>query len=345
MNKIEKKLAGYSCCHIPQELIHSAGIIPYHINGRGDLFNKSSEFLPTDFCMYGKSCLNEVFAINREKFAGLIFSNSCDSMERLYDICNNYINLPFIHMMDIPRKKDEPGMEYFRRQIIHLKYTLETYKSCEITEEELKKSISAYNRLRETFREIRDLRINHSIKTSEIMELILDKEKKPEEIIEKLQKAKEKFTHGNDRPKILLAGSVMEDVSIFKIIEDAGGYVAYEDFCSVNRLLDHPVNTSIPPIEGLAERYLNKNFCPRLSGSSKEKINSLKNIIKTYNINGIIFYIIKFCDIYSWETHLVSSEIRSLGIPFLVIEGDYPIRAKGQLITRIQAFMEMVGEI
>jgi len=66
--------------------------------------------------------------------------------------------------------------------------------------------------------------------------------------------------------------------------------------------------------------------------------------VAKYSIDGIIFYLIKFCDVFSWEIHTVSTQLSEEKIPVLIIEGDYPVKAKGQINTRIEAFIEMLSE-
>ncbi|HPZ08561.1 MAG TPA: 2-hydroxyacyl-CoA dehydratase family protein [Candidatus Eremiobacteraeota bacterium] len=338
----------YFCCHVPVELISAAGLIPYRLNGLGDFADKSYSYFPGNFCMFARNCLNEGLTLNPGRFAGVIFINSCDAMERLYDVWKSYIPLSFIHLLSVPRKNDVSALAYFLKELLLLKVALERFIEYEITEEKLKESILLYNISRHLLREINLLRKEEDfyLPSSQLMEIILNYPSplqlniKLKEILDK----KDNFYKGKKKlPALMLSGSVMEDMTLIKIIEEAKARVIYEDFCFL-RTFNKFVESNKPSLEALAEGYITQFPCARRADSYKERLNYIRKIITDYSIKGIIFYIIKFCDIFSWETHMIASELRSEKIPVLIIEGDYPVKSRGQIKSRIEAFIEMLEE-
>jgi len=343
-----KQFIGYFCSYVPLELVTAAGFEPYRISGIGDFPEKSYSFFPGNFCMFAKSCLNEGLTLDSEKFAGFIFTNSCDSMERLYDVWKEYLPFKFVNLLNVPRIYNSSSCEYFSKNLKNLIKTLEKQLKIEISDESIKDSISLYNRERELFKEITILRArkDYYIPSSLIMDVISNKSskdsvnKKFKEIIDN----KEDFSSKHKGPRILISGSVMEDLTLVQIIEEAGGNIVYEDFCSINRHFDEPVDQNLPPLPAIAKRYLEKSPCARMKDSSLNKIIKIRELVAKYSIDGIIFYLIKFCDVFSWEIHTVSTQLSEEKIPVLIIEGDYPVKAKGQINTRIEAFIEMLSE-
>jgi len=332
------------------ELISAAGLEPFYLSGPGNFPDKSYGYLPGNFCMYARSCLNQGFTLDPELFTGAIFSNSCDSMERLCDIWKKYSPYSFVHLLDIPRKNDERALKFFYRELEILKKSLEKHFKCNISEDSLREQIELYNKARELFAEISLLRNDSAfyISSSRILEATGDR-RNPEKLntsLRKLLDDKDSFIIRGEREKtrILISGSVMADLSFVKLIESFGAAVVYEDFCSFNRFFEHPVDTSLPPLQGICKRYMNKLPCARFEGSLQTKLNKLNNLIETYRVDGVIFYLIKFCDIFSWETSAIVSHLREEKIPVLLIEGDYPVKTRGQTGTRIEAFLEMLEE-
>jgi len=61
-------------------------------------------------------------------------------------------------------------------------------------------------------------------------------------------------------------------------------------------------------------------------------------------VDGVIFYTLKFCDPFLYDVPVLKSELSVRGIPGLVLEGDYTPGTMGRVKTRIQAFVEMLGE-
>lgn len=59
------------------------------------------------------------------------------------------------------------------------------------------------------------------------------------------------------------------------------------------------------------------------------------------DLKGIIYHTIKFCDYYGFEYAAVKREIRA---PLLKLETDFTSQSAGQLLTRIQAFAETMGD-
>jgi len=51
-----------------------------------------------------------------------------------------------------------------------------------------------------------------------------------------------------------------------------------------------------------------------------------------------------FCQTYQLEFPGVQKALREAGIPLLSIESDFSDEDAGQLSTRIQAFLEMIGK-
>ncbi|MCW6092447.1 acyl-CoA dehydratase activase [Clostridium sporogenes] len=81
-----------------------------------------------------------------------------------------------------------------------------------------------------------------------------------------------------------------------------------------------------------AGAILSQTPCMRMSDISYRN-----KLILSNNISGIIFNTVKFCDYYSFE---YASIKKKLNIPILKIETDYTNQSRGQLTTRIEAFIE-----
>lgn len=69
----------------------------------------------------------------------------------------------------------------------------------------------------------------------------------------------------------------------------------------------------------------------------------LVRLAKEYKADGIIHCSLAFCDPYLVEANRVENVLKEHGIPLLKIETDYGMEDSGQLKTRIEAFLEMIG--
>lgn len=83
-----------------------------------------------------------------------------------------------------------------------------------------------------------------------------------------------------------------------------------------------------------AESLLNQLPCMRMAkASNRERF--LEGF--TDRIDGILYHTVKFCDIYSYEyTHLKETQ----NLPILKVETDATDQCAGQILTRLEAFLE-----
>jgi benzoyl-CoA reductase/2-hydroxyglutaryl-CoA dehydratase subunit BcrC/BadD/HgdB len=63
-------------------------------------------------------------------------------------------------------------------------------------------------------------------------------------------------------------------------------------------------------------------------------------LIDDYQVEGVIYHILKGCHPYDVETKIIEQLMEKKGIPMLKIETDYSPQDVEQLRTRIEAFQE-----
>ena len=80
------KVVGFTCSFFLEEILHTAGILPYRLSPTGCTETTEADAYMSHFnCTFARSCLQ--FALKGEyKFLdGLVLMNSCDHLRRLYD--------------------------------------------------------------------------------------------------------------------------------------------------------------------------------------------------------------------------------------------------------------------
>jgi hypothetical protein len=138
---------------------------------------------------------------------------------------------------------------------------------------------------------------------------------------------------GDARPRVLVITSHPVDPAVLETIEQAGARVVAEDSCLGDRML------AIPPASTpreLAAAYLGRPPCPRME-LPEERLAYLEDLARARRVQGIIFLALKYCDNLGYDFPWVHE--RS-ALPVLFLESDYGVSASGQLLTRVQAFVE-----
>jgi benzoyl-CoA reductase/2-hydroxyglutaryl-CoA dehydratase subunit BcrC/BadD/HgdB len=94
-------------------------------------------------------------------------------------------------------------------------------------------------------------------------------------------------------------------------------------------------------LDAVSEKYLDINcacFTPN-SGRMEDVV----RLAQEYKAKGIVHYALQFCAPYQIEATSVERAAEKAGIPVLRIDTDYSMEDIGQLSTRVEAFLEMIG--
>lgn len=347
-----RKVVGWLCIYVPEEIIHASGALPFRVfGGEGEKTPQADAYLYSNICSFVRSCLEEAFKGNLDFLSALVACNSCDHTRRLYDVWSEYIPTPYTKILGIPCKVSRADIKYFTRELLHFKEELEGALALSIGLESLQESIEVYNEMRTLLKRLYDLRKSSSppITGSEVMEVILagmvmDKR----EYISLLKSLlswldDRKPPLKEQRVRLMIVGSELNDVNFIKAIESMGGLVVTDDLCNGSRYFGELVEDSTQdPYEALARRYLSKPPCARMHPAS-QRVKHLQKMAQDFGVEGVIYETIKFCDIHSGIFPVIKDGFKEMGIPVLNLEREYTFAGSGQMRTRVEAFFESIG--
>ncbi|HEX9934077.1 MAG TPA: 2-hydroxyacyl-CoA dehydratase family protein, partial [bacterium] len=167
-----------------------------------------------------------------------------------------------------------------------------------------------------------------------------------EELRTCIQKGVSPFPKGVKR--ILVSGcpSVAGNWKLHYLIESAGAVVVADETCTGSRYFANLVEESSDGVDGMldriAERYMKINcscFTP-----NDGRIEDVLRMVKTFRAHGVVQYILQYCHTYNIEAIRVEYALKKAGLPSIKIETDYSSEDQGQLSTRIEAFLELIGQ-
>jgi len=153
-------------------------------------------------------------------------------------------------------------------------------------------------------------------------------------------------------PRILLDGPCVDNIELMKIVEDSGASVVTDTTCNGTRDYFPRADEGGDPIKALARRYLDKINCPKtyrdnkagtFEGDAEARFGDIGAYAREFKADGAILYVYKFCDPFGFEVPARKAYYESIKVPLLYIEDLYSAGTIGQLKTRIQAFLEMIG--
>ncbi|MFO7876835.1 MAG: 2-hydroxyacyl-CoA dehydratase family protein, partial [Desulfovermiculus sp.] len=250
--------------------------------------------------------------------------------------------------LDIPRRRDPLAQEFLGAQLQALLTDLEIRTGRTINQSDLSQAIQDMNHIRSQLAEISNLRSRapHLLPGSGFLDLVrFSQTHLPAETKDTLAARAQELRAGTDtqppqgKPRLLLTGSVIEDTDLVQRISELGGDVVCEDICSGERDILPLTDTELPPVQAIAHRMLSRPPCARMLGS-KERIERTVNLALHQACHGVIIHTLKFCDLSQADLPRLQAELKRHNLPCVHLEQDALHEDRGQLITRIQAFLE-----
>jgi benzoyl-CoA reductase/2-hydroxyglutaryl-CoA dehydratase subunit BcrC/BadD/HgdB len=153
---------------------------------------------------------------------------------------------------------------------------------------------------------------------------------------------------------LLVWGPEIDDPALFELIESLGANVVADDTCIGTRFFSEDVEKTGDPLDGLSDHYLRDIYCPRFirgkgeggetfEADLKERFGHILKFARNFSVNGVILYVMKFCDLHEFDVPDLRDYLEREGLPVLHVETDYTMAAVGGLRTRIEAFLEMIS--
>jgi benzoyl-CoA reductase/2-hydroxyglutaryl-CoA dehydratase subunit BcrC/BadD/HgdB len=355
------KLIGYIGRFVPEELILASGALPYLLckGGQPEPPDAVTPYLIRFYSPYSRSQIGyHLLGIDpMVPILDLIVIQSSDCHEaRLADVFE-YCKLPIARLGVPPDWKKSLSREYYQKRLTWLTEKLEAETGNKISDKKLKGSIEAINKIRDVLRKINLLRKEQPPRIGGYDFIRLNHYSfycDPEVLINKLnglheQLQKDKSPFSREAPRILLAGHVIAvgDYAVPKLIEDSGGVIVAESLDEGMRQCAWNVKTEGDLITNLAQTYYLERTPPSIFQPAwEERVESIKKLIKDFNIDGVIWYYLTFEEIYSLESSVISEAMEKIKIPFLKLESSYEYarEAMGPLTTRVESFIESIKQ-
>ncbi len=337
--KAGRKVIGYSSHFVPVELIRAVGAIPIRLlRGGYEAETAGLSFLRPDACPHCLATLGN-FSLNRTSLYNLVDAftsvNTCDLARRLPESIRVHFDLPTFELY-LPRNS-EPfphRLSEFSRQLEEMGRNIASFCGTTFDETSLAAGIKTEETLRSALRRL----AGSGLAESQVLELVtLATLLAPERFLAEVEQVKPVRPPATNRPRLLLLGSELaeEDRWIVNAIEEQADIVA--DLLSEGRawFADSFPDTG-NPLADLASFYFFRQpaVFRRPNDYTYERI---RELIRLNRVQGIILKTLLYCD--PWKLEEVRLR-RETGLPLLHVESNYAPENRGQIRTRLEAFLE-----
>jgi bzd-type benzoyl-CoA reductase N subunit len=346
------KVIGYFCSYVPYEVIIAAGMLPIRIRATGSRDSELGDVYLSPFnCSFARHCLSLGFSGAYDFLDGLVGLNSCDHTRRTYEIWREKIELPFFHFMNLPFRVSDDSINWYKEEIAILIEKLNKDFGLNIPDDALRNAIRLCNDTRRLLHRLYKERNGNPglVPGSQVLKLLVMAESMPKEAFNEhlkgfLLKASKGEAPKRVKPRIMLIGSVLDDPAFIEIMEDLGADVVMDNLCFGARSFFSLVSEDVKPLNALAARYIGHvPHCPRMCGTYEERLNFVVDMVREFRVDGVVCQRVRMCDCWGGDCFMLSKDLKQRGIPVLNIEREYIMDNIGQIKTRIQAFLEMLG--
>lgn len=348
-----RKVMGYYCSYIPEEIFAAAGLLPYRLRGAGsDSSAEGDAYMSARVCTFVRHTISLALRGELDFLDGVVLAQNCDHIRRAGDLFKKKVRPAFYGFLSIPRVPRERLFDWYLAELRRLKAEMEAHYSIAITEENLEDAIALHNATRERIARLYELRKRDSppITGREALTVTVAAHIMPraqfnslmDDLLAGLDKA---GGNGRHRARVILIGGVMDEPEYLATIEKQGALSVAELVCFGQRSFGDPVESGPgEPLERIARQRFFQVPCARMVECFDEQFSELMKAMKEYRADGIIFQRMKFCDPWAGDGHNLYWRLKEAGIPFLSLDREYQVAAAGQVKTRVQAFMEQMGK-
>lgn len=348
-----RKIVGCFPMYIPEEIIHAAGILPVQLLGSNEQVTLGDKYCHPYVCDLVRGNFDLSLKGKLDYLDGVIFSDYCLTEQLISDIWIRHSPGSFYRQLILPKNLAMPyAGDRLAAQFHDLKIAMEELSGREITAGALQKSIVTYNRNRKLLGALYQLRGANpclfrarDLAVMVAAGMLMPKEDHNELVAHLLAEAQKRPQKGHTKIRLVVSGSLCDlpELDILDLIEELGAEIVDDDLYVGRRYFHRLVDETLPPLAALAKHYLEDVPCPTKLYPGKDWVDYVSSFVKEAKADGLVVLALKYCEAQLFDIPTLTTRLTREGMPILVLELHHS-GATGQIRTRLQAFLETVGE-
>ena len=346
----------YVCKYAPIEALEAMGAHMERIEPDESLvsFDAAESCMHANVCSFAKATFETVLSGNLD---GIVLTTCCDSMRRLADALRAQTPNLFIHVLDVPRDTGEAACALYQRRVAELLSAYGEFANATFSEKKLFDQLGGtlcpaegtcdspleldYARLHSeaapAVPQVDSHDRNQAVDSAAWSEGCEASERNADEVVAvpQINCTLQPQTHFSPTmPNVGIAGA-RANAEIRRILESHGVNIAFDITCTnaSRRFVPQKADT----LAQYAHDVLTQLPCARMRDISPRKA-FFDHVLP--QIDGLVFHTVQFCDMYSYE---YSDLKRTSPAPILALETDCTAQSHGQMLTRLEAFLESIG--
>lgn len=348
------KAVGYFPVYSPLELIYANDMLPVGIMGGGNKIEieHADSYFGSFVCSIVKSTMELALRGQLNYLDGIFFHSICDAARNLSSVFKrNFSPQLFVEYIHFPQNPSSPSaVKYLISELARIRKTLEEVNGKAMKEEDLKRSIHAYNENRRLIQDLYQFRAKapHLLSTPEAYLLTSVGNSLPPEdhstvLRAALEEVSKRTVKPRDKIRVVLEGSFCEQppVELLEALDEAGCYIVDDDLLLGRRWYEAEIPLDGNPLYSLAESYIDRARYSSVSHDwRRPRYQRLLERVKQSGATAVVFCIAKFCEPALLDYPLFKDVLEREGIPHVFLEFEEKMWTFDKLRTEIETFVE-----
>jgi benzoyl-CoA reductase subunit C len=346
----DRKIMGYMCTYMPEEILYAAHILPIRILGAHEAQGSTQAHIMGMFCPFSRDVLAQGLAGRYDYLDGIAITHTCQHINQAYESWVLHKKIDSFYLATPNNIQSPHALPYLRGQLQLFREKLEKWTGQEITEADLARGIETVDRTRRLLREVYELRKSPDPPISGLDSMLMvlasqlsDKEEfngiLADIIKNELPGRKAKVAPG---VRLMMVGSENDDVKFIEMVESLGAIIVIDDHCTGSRYFWNATEPAGDALTRIANRYLTRPPCPIKDFPARRRTAHLIGLAREWQAAGVIEIQQKFCDPHELDKVALSQALEAAGFPTLYLESDVTMPV-GPFRIRIEAFLEILS--
>lgn len=357
-----RPLVGTMCVQVPEELIYAAGAVPFRVCSGAYAYDQvGAEFMPAKSCPVVRASAGQLHCNGQlwgGRFASVVAPTTCDQKKKAAEQLADP-SYP-LYSLEMPSSKESDAARfYWQESVKQFALDLQEITGNKLSRKKVKRAIGKKAEAVQLYRKLSALRQSGRpvifgkdmllVTNGYFMDDIDAWLQAGNDLLQELEERKsQQVAVSNGRaPRLLLTGSppLFPNIKVPVLLEQAGGVIVADEVCSSSRLLYDAVSFDEDNlhdmVSAVADRHLKPCTCPCLTPNGDRK-RKLLEMVKAYQVDGVVYQAYSGCLPYEMEQMQIGKALEREMIPMLYVETDFSPEDHGQLLTRVEAFIESI---
>jgi benzoyl-CoA reductase subunit C len=344
-----RPIIGTLCSYVPEEIVLAGGAMPFRLLPNTAEFSRADTCLQTYACCLARGILEQALTDRLNFLDGLIFGNTCDTMQCLADIWHVRLENQVAETFMMPvHVSHSAARGYLIAEISRLIDSLNSHLGLKVDRAALSKTIADCRTARQALAKLYDLQRGPSpvLSPRQIYDVALARWfMPPAEYTAAVTAIMD--DHPSTKatgPRVVVVGGPLLDASLADVLEELGASWVGDDLCTGARATWAGPDVLDDPIAAIADRLLTRPPCPAKHLDGYDPGRPVVDRAREAGADGIVVYRLKFCDPHAFDYPRLKEALDEASLPNILIEVETSAGSAGQLRTRLQAFLEMITD-